>query len=1243
MEKYEVNDNLEEIRDDDDDDDQHHNDDVIVAEAMSSQNSQIVPYFKWFPWITKFSNPALEEEYATYLGNTTYGNLSKISFMQFALSLYFAYELYASTTDPDRSESTNQGMDWVIVNPAFWFSIYFVVVVIGFQVYMRKMLAAKVNNNNSKKDNKTSSSSSKEPASPTTPTKQPKIDETLSKAPLLHPKHALIYELSFSLIFLGAVLCHSYLRHDQDELSDYLPMHAVLTIAFAQLTLPRTKTLAIFGVTLILSTFAWTFSQTSSHYTDSLCAILVALNMMQVLFQIIVNAVIVEHPMRENFIQRCDTLAREGELVVQKDITLSLLKNILPVSVVKRLQSKELQLGNVFERFSFAAVLFADIAGFTQWSSSLDASFVGDVLHHMICLLDKACAKTKCEKVKTVGDAYWAVAGVPDRLTPGEICKRLTKLACGMPSIVREINSQFGVNLGQRVGVHCGPLTGGIIGKTKFSYDVWGQTMSRCVELEANGVSGKVHISQEYRDLVLERRSLAKKYIITDSNFDLTGIGQLSPTYFIADPSPTIESLKVCNNKRPPPPPPPLQQPTSPQPSTSSAANLLWSPNADHEDNGNHIHVNIPGQVEGEGERNDAPENNTAEGEPKQSDEEPEDVLLCSGDLTTLSEGGSSESSDGGTTLQDLIGDRGKPRATVRRRLSNRQRNSRVVASNKLINQDDSDTIDEDLDSIARNSCARLSTVGSAMESADSGSNSGGNTPTAGTGTPKDQGIKMQQLATVKGNHSLKLRRRSSLASWNSRKYDNISLRSEAEGSLKSPRLRKSVRSAGGVDLGPPPITIEQLAHHPNAHQTSWTMGFINPDEETYYRNTQLTQKVEATASLFLGNLLDVAMLLLDFYYNGLVSMGYDNYVMFAVIALNVVLVIWVLNTTNHVHFSIIQWIVSITSTLQFIMYSIDVSEHDEIMLNRLFYFIVVSNYILTASRYRFYWGCGVILVLVQSRIATLTDHSEVITEAVGLLACAAIVSREWTSRQAFVNIMKGVENEQSMDQERVASDLLLNVVLPPKIAQQLREDNKAFIYERYTECTVLFAEVVGFDDLLYIQEANDPTNMELSRNLNKLFSKFDDLCALGGVEKIKSIGSIYLAVAGAPDIRSDHAAAVFGVALHMRKLAQKMVYDVSTRSHGRNEEQLRIRIGVHTGPLVGGVLGRKNFAFDIFGDTVNTASRLMSTCKPGGIQVSQDTHQKLPRGAQERYSWTNVSLKLKGKGQYEAWLNEEQ
>ncbi len=181
---------------------------------------------------------------------------------------------------------------------------------------------------------------------------------------------------------------------------------------------------------------------------------------------------------------------------------------------------------------------------------------------------------------------------------------------------------------------------------------------------------------------------------------------------------------------------------------------------------------------------------------------------------------------------------------------------------------------------------------------------------------------------------------------------------------------------------------------------------------------------------------------------------------------------------------------------------------------------------------------------------------------------------------------------------EREQSERLLLNILPVAIVDRLKA-GESMIADRFGEVTVLFSDLVGFTAMSAKISA-----ATLVERLNTLFSSFDALATKLGVEKVKTIGDAYMVVAGLPLAQPDHAERMAEMGLGMLR--------ATARYNAQADEPLGIRIGINTGPVVAGVIGTTKFAYDLWGDAVNTASRMESTGVPGRIQVSESTHDLL-------------------------------
>jgi guanylate cyclase len=219
-----------------------------------------------------------------------------------------------------------------------------------------------------------------------------------------------------------------------------------------------------------------------------------------------------------------------------------------------------------------------------------------------------------------------------------------------------------------------------------------------------------------------------------------------------------------------------------------------------------------------------------------------------------------------------------------------------------------------------------------------------------------------------------------------------------------------------------------------------------------------------------------------------------------------------------------------------------------------------------------------------------------------------------------FVRQKNDLSDQLRVEQAK-ADNLLLNI-LPKDIAAILKNENRT-IADSFEGASILFADKVGFTPLT---AAMRPA--EMLALLNEVFSRFDDLVDKYGAEKIRTIGDSYMVASGVPRARPDHAQALAGMALDMRDY---ILTDPTCR-----ERQLNFRIGLNSGPVVAGVIGRKKFIYDLWGDAVNTASRMESHGEPGQIQITRDTYELIhadficqPRG----------TMTVKGKGEMETWF----
>jgi class 3 adenylate cyclase len=256
------------------------------------------------------------------------------------------------------------------------------------------------------------------------------------------------------------------------------------------------------------------------------------------------------------------------------------------------------------------------------------------------------------------------------------------------------------------------------------------------------------------------------------------------------------------------------------------------------------------------------------------------------------------------------------------------------------------------------------------------------------------------------------------------------------------------------------------------------------------------------------------------------------------------------------------------------------------------------------------YAAAAVVLGVLESRLSAgrpAPDHrlTATLATAVFVITLGMLVSIFW--------YLLG-----RLKTERARAEALLLNVLPAAVATELKERG-AVRPRRFDSISVLFADIVGFTPM-----SGDVPAEQMVDDLNTVFSHFDELTDHYRCEKIRTIGDAYMVAAGVPDPRADHAEALARMALEI------IEYSRTTR--------FQFRIGINSGPAVAGVIGRRKFQYDVWGDTVNLASRMESHGIPGEIQVTAATRDLLGDRFRGRRRGT---VEVKGKGPLETWILE--
>jgi class 3 adenylate cyclase/putative methionine-R-sulfoxide reductase with GAF domain len=186
--------------------------------------------------------------------------------------------------------------------------------------------------------------------------------------------------------------------------------------------------------------------------------------------------------------------ARTKELSEANRRSEALLLNVLPAPVAERLKAGE---STIAERFDEVSVLFADLAGFTRMAAGLPPERVVDVLRRIFTAFDALTERHGLEKIKTIGDAYMVVAGLPEPMADHRV--RAARMALDMLDTIGALGAELGQPLALRVGLHAGPVVAGVIGTRKFAYDLWGDTVNTASRLESQGLPGRIHVTERFK------------------------------------------------------------------------------------------------------------------------------------------------------------------------------------------------------------------------------------------------------------------------------------------------------------------------------------------------------------------------------------------------------------------------------------------------------------------------------------------------------------------------------------------------------------------------------------------------------------------------------------------------------------------------------------------------------------------------------------------------------------------------
>lgn len=280
-----------------------------------------------------------------------------------------------------------------------------------------------------------------------------------------------------------------------------------------------------------------------------------------------------------------------------------------------------------------------------------------------------------------------------------------------------------------------------------------------------------------------------------------------------------------------------------------------------------------------------------------------------------------------------------------------------------------------------------------------------------------------------------------------------------------------------------------------------------------------------------------------------------------------------------------------------------------------------ITNKLTYAIGWFVLYALEIIAMLVAEPLLRQSNliHAKTISvlSAINLICFAGYVvtmTLYFVRKQDF--LMMEVQKEKARSE-----DLLLNI-LPKEIADRLKTGERN-IADRHSDVSIMFADIVGFTPLSATMEP-----FQLVALLNEVFSYFDSLVVEYGLEKIKTIGDCYMVASGAPRPRADHAQALVRMALQIQTQLQE-------RRFGQGVK-LSFRIGINSGPVVAGVIGHRKFIYDLWGDAVNTASRMESYGSGGAVQITQATYELISK---QFACESGGKIQIKGKGEMAVWF----
>nr|XP_039265323.1 adenylate cyclase type 9-like isoform X1 [Styela clava] len=856
------------------------------------------------------------------------------------------------------------------------------------------------------------------------------------------------------------------------------------------------------------------------------------------------------------------------------------------------------------ERMENVSILYADIVGFTKMSANKSAATLVYLLNDLFGRFDALCLKTECEKISTLGDCYYCVAGCPDPKPDHAKC--CVEMGLGMIDAIKRFCTDNDVNVNMRIGIHTGIVICGIVGMKRFKFDVWSNDVSFANHMEQWGVPGRIHVSQSTRDC------LGDLYEIEDGKIEERAPAEVVAkgikTYLIVD-RPDSDTSSISGES-----------------STSST-----SQNGD-----------VIDQVDQKAQEMVSVENET-KSQPNGVRVEDTTVII----KTPQDNGGAQQATD-----------------------DNQQDGSMIITNNK---------------------------VGIVGENTGEDNNTVNGTYDHESTLQTDPLLSVKRTSTRNHHHHssrYKSRRRHEAAA-----DDPNSKQNQILGWYVLPLLNAASQSSVRVKQDSEFVdTIKNDPRMKNINNNEplepVSMRFIDPKIETEYRNKfhnevendeEITSFVSARFSFMLDLLISFIVFALvsfaslaDFGFRAawcivfvvvFIIMGFVVYIVF-----NYVFNIgnvpgWVKGFSGWVprHFLGVICLACPAAMVfsNMFCHSIgsplppDCATYLIIMGIVLIHFLnfnqlsswirsVIASIIAISITLLVYLNpCGERLVttgnsttnIITTNGLCLSEMSkyqyEFIIDILLLMLFIFIVNREYEvgHRLTFFIAHEAEESNKTMEEERNQMDQLLLHIIPPRVQEVIREKN--MYSKNHENVGVIFASIINFNEFY---EESYAGGKECIRVLNELIGDVDELLdneKYAEVEKIKTIGSTFMIASGLnPNIErepnnNNHLCTL----MHFCTEVQDVIFEF-------NENMVCftfiLRIGFNHGSVTAGVIGTTKLLYDIWGDTVNIASRMDSTGVPGKIQVSENSQKCL----KDKFDFTyRGSTMVKGKGEMQTYL----